>query len=108
MSLTATLLLGQPITMPDGRQRLNAMDKSKRRTSKPVAVYRKKQATGRAANLQRLVDAVAAGANTMQAAATATGLSLSMVKKAFLELEDKGRIVRTNGRSIPHLFRVGK
>ena len=108
MSLPATILLGQPITLPDGRQRLNAMDKPKRRASQSVAVYRKKQATGRAANLQRLVDAVAAGANTMQAAATATGLSLSMVKKAFPELEDKGRIIRTNGRSVPHRFRVGK
>jgi len=108
MSLTATVLFGHPVRFPDGTVSRNDMDKPRRGPSQPVAVYRKKQAKGRAANLDRLVAAIAAGARTMQAAAEATGLSLSMVKKALPELEDQGRIVRTNGRSIPHLFKAAK
>lgn len=106
MSLTAAILLRQPITLPNG-QPLGA-DKPPRRKPRPVSVYRKQQAQGRADNLDRLVDAVAEGAHTMQAAALATGLSLSMVKKAFRALEHQRRLVRTNGRSIPHQYRVGK
>lgn len=106
MSLTAAILLRQPITLPNG-QPLGA-DKPKRRKPRPVSVYRKQQAQGRADNLDRLVEAVADGASTMQAAALATDLSLSMVKKAFKELAAARRIVHTNGRSIPHQYRVGK
>ena len=108
MSLTATVLFNRPVTLPGGIVTRNDMDKPRRGPSQPVAVYRKKQAKGRAENLDRLVAAVAEGAHTMQAAALATGLSLSMVKKAFRALEDQRRLVRTNGRSIPHLYKVGK
>ena len=62
MSLTATVLFNRPVTLPGGIVTRNDMDKPRRGPAQPVAVYRKKQAKGRAENLDRLVAAVAAGA----------------------------------------------
>lgn len=108
MSLTATLLFNRQFTLPNGKPRFNEMDAPAQRPTKPMAEYRKVQASGRAANLDRLVAAIAAGANTMESAAKATGLSLSMVKKSMPDLEDAGRVIRVKSGKHPHRFKVIK
>ena len=106
MSLTATLLFKQPFILPDGK--LLGAANPPRRKPRPVSVYRQQQAQGRADNLNHIVDAIAAGYSSMMAIAMATDLSLSMVKKAVKVLEAERRIMRADGHSRPHLYRVAR
>lgn len=108
MSLTATLLFNQPIKLPNGRRRTHNMDA--RRRYDPTAGrldYNARNAATKAANIERVFNAIADGHDTVETILAAVGLSKSTVQKAINNLEDwpgGARIKRTTGRT--HRFVV--
>ncbi len=110
MSLTAHLLFNAPTTLPAGRQRFHSLDTGKSvPRDKPHNPGAEKQKLVAADNIERIYQAIAAGHATMEAAAKASGVSLSTVKKALpiLEAASPPRIVRQRGQRT-HKFRVVK
>lgn len=103
MSLTATLLLGLPVRLPQGRTRLISSDKSGKSLSPRNDITR-------LANVEMVFNAIADGYTSIFAIEDATSLSQVTVKKALHELEDwpgGPRIVRiTAGKQQRHLFHV--
>ena len=84
MSLTATLLLGDQITLPKGRRRSHRMDGI---GATPTNRSHIAQANERALNIERVHEAIVAGARTRTEIIDATGLSNATVWKATYELE---------------------
>jgi hypothetical protein len=108
MSLTAALLLGQPIPLPVGRRRRHMMEDGARRRD-PDAPPAKANHQNQAAairNREAVHAAVVAGARTHAEIEDATRLSQSTVKKKLYELEswpDGPRISRDR-RFTTHSF----
>jgi hypothetical protein len=84
MSLTATLLLGDQITLPKGRRRRHRMDGIGATTTNRSHIA---QANERALNIERVYAAIVSGARTRTEIIDATGLSNATVWKATCELE---------------------
>ena len=86
MSLVATLLLNQPVTLPAGRARFHYMDKTHKSVSAlppkpgptPTAIRRK--------NVETVFLAIAAGASSVNQLVEATGISNSKVNGIMHEL----------------------
>lgn len=108
MSLTATLLFNQPIKLPNGRRRTHNMDA--RRRYDPTAGrldYNARNAATKAANIERVFNAIDDGHETVVKIMKAVGLSKSTVLKAINDLQDwptGARIRRVTGQS--HRFYV--
>lgn len=83
MSLTSTLLFGEPITLPKGSKRRHSMFRGEPEITPPP----KQQAAERLANIERIYAAIAGGARTRDDVIDATGLSNGTVWKATLALE---------------------
>jgi len=83
VSLTSTLLFGEPITLPKGRKRRHSMFRGD--PDHPPAPQQ--QAAERLANIERIYSAIAAGSRTREEVIDATGLSNGTVWKATLALE---------------------
>lgn len=94
MSLTATLLLNQPITLPAGKWRDHFMD-GQRPQSPPHA------SETRVITVAKVVAALATAPQTIESATEATGLSQSTVQSVLIELRGNGRVTtKTRGRKI--------
>ena len=95
MSLTATLLLNQPITLPTGKRRTHTMERTSwTGATRQREEHASKQEETRIGNVERVFEAIEAGAQPM-------------TKKALTELEtdpNGARIVRIKGKQ--HRFVV--
>lgn len=99
MSLTETLLFNKPVRLPNGQRLTHNMDSRRR--------YNARNAATKAANIDRVFNAIADGHDTVETILAAVGLSKSTVQKAINNLEDwpgGARIKRTTGRT--HRFVV--
>ena len=103
MSLTATILLNQPIRLPRGRKRLISSDFQRKSESA-------RNSTTRLANVELVFNAIADGHTTIRAIDAAVVLSVVTVQKALNELEDwpgGPRIVRIiPGKQQRHHFQI--
>lgn len=105
MSLLRSLLLNEKINFPKGRRRTHRVfcDAPKNPSFSPL-----QQAEERAANIERVYSAIAAGARTRDDVIDATGLSNATVWKATLALESwpsGQRIVIERGK-VPQTLRI--
>lgn len=98
MSLTATLLLKQPITLPVGTLRCISSDDRRR-------AHVTKNEEIRTANTELVFSAIEAGAETIAVISRYANLSELTVQKAVNDLEDNGRIVRDKSKP-KHRFAV--
>lgn len=111
MSLTATLLLGQPITLPAGKRRTHTMERTSwTGATRQREEHASKQEETRVGNVERVFCAIEAGAQpmTILEIVDAALISISTVKKALTELEtdpNGARIVRIKGKQ--HRFLIG-
>jgi len=83
MSLLRALLLNEKINLPKGRRRTHRMFSNAAEKTLPAL----RQTDERAANIERIYSAIAAGAKTRDDVIDATGLSNATVWKATLALE---------------------
>lgn len=107
MSLTAHLLFSEPTLLPKGKVRKHRMDPWWHSDTPESVFAREHCAQTKSANIEKVFDAIVAGADTALAIADASQLSLATVQKALHELEDwpdKPRIVRIRG-AVAHRFR---
>lgn len=99
MSLTATILLQRPITLPVGVRTTHTMD---RRAYEDGAVGRSaghaKNTETKLANIERTFAAIKAGQVTVQQIADGALLAISTVKKALDALELAERIGHTKAK----------
>lgn len=84
-SLTSTLLLGEPIALPQGRRRMHHMDSGGTVSANSSRIA---QAGERADNIERVYAAIVMGARTRIEVIDATGLSNRTVWKATNDLAD--------------------
>lgn len=101
MSLTATLLLGKPIRLPDGIKRPpHHIDRPEPLSAKggKFGNYDKRK-TMREANIARVLSAIVEGVDTIHAIAEHLGISKATVLKAVNRLQDRQQIKRTVGRN---------
>jgi hypothetical protein len=111
MSLTATLLLGHPITLPAGKRRTHTMERTSwTGATRQREEHASKQEETRTGNVERVYWVIEAGGKEMTILdiVDASLLSISTVKKALTELEtdpNGARIVRIKGKQ--HRFLVG-
>lgn len=110
MSLTATLLLNQPIQLPTGRAYAHRMD-----FAKPIEIsaaqvnYRAENTKTREENIEKVFSAIAEGNQTTADIESETCLSKSTVHGILHQLEDwpgGGRITRIREGHRPHRFHV--
>lgn len=103
MSLTATLLHNQPITLPKGRRRTHYIEKPAVRqvASKPWV----DRGTS-AKNVERAFAAIRAGSLTVSDIHHATGLGKSTVQRAVTQLEEwpEGPRIDRDRSKRPHKF----
>ena len=110
MSLTATLLLNQPTTLPAGKRRTHTMERTSwTGLTRAREANASKQEETRIGNVERVYWAIEAGGQpmTILEIVDAALISISTVKKALTELEtdpNGARIVRIKGKQ--HRFVV--
>lgn len=98
MSLTATLLLGESVTLPRGKKRTHLMDARRVQAGGQANDdrYAKNKAI-RAANVDRILAAICSGIDTRIGIVAATGIGLTTTHFILAELVEHGRVMAKRG-----------
>ena len=98
MSLTATLLLGESVTLPRGKKRTHLMDARRVQAGGQANDDRfAKNKAIRAANVDRILAALGSGIDTRIGIVAATGISMTTTHFILAELADRGLVIARRG-----------